>query len=195
MWKEASALEHLRCKWTPLLVRCLAEGVVRPGQLKRAIPGLSTKVLYERLHDLQRDGFVRAFTFEGYPRRAEYHLTEQGQHLLRIISASQRYDVPLPVLSEVLKCRWLRDIIAILREGPQRPSHLQRRLLGISRKVLAEKLEKLEQLRVVRREVSATRPVAVWYRLSEAGERLGALLTDVGAMPQPVCVAAGAGSR
>ncbi len=189
MWEDT--LEHLRCKWTPLLVRCLAEGISRPGQLKRAIPGLSTKVLYERLHDLQRGGFVRALIFKGYPRRAEYHLTEKGRRLLRIVSTCQRYDVPLPVLSEVLKCRWLRDIIGILREGPQRPSSLQRQLVGISRKVLTEKLEKLERLHVIRREVSPTRPVAVWYRLSEAGERLSELLADLDVMSRPMRVAVG----
>ncbi len=191
MWEDAQALEHLRCKWTPLLVRCLAEGISRPGQLKRAIPGLSTKVLYERLHDLQRDGFVRVLIFDGYPRRAEYHLTERGRRLLHIVSLCQRYAVPLPVLSEVLKCRWLREIIGILREGPQRPSHLQRQLVGISRKVLSEKLEKLERARVIRREVSPTRPVAVWYRLSEEGERLSALLADLETASRPMRVAVG----
>jgi len=191
MWEDARALEQLRCKWTPLLVRCLADGISRPGQLKRAIPGLSTKVLYERLHDLQQSGFVRALIFEGYPRRAEYHLTEKGRRLLRIVSMCQRYDVPLPVLSEVLKCRWLRDILGILRAGPQRPSSLQRQLVGISRKVLSEKLEKLEHLHVVRREVSPTRPVAVWYRLSEEGERLSELLADLGAISRPMRVAVG----
>ncbi|MCS6817550.1 MAG: winged helix-turn-helix transcriptional regulator [Blastocatellia bacterium] len=194
MWEEA-ALEPLRCKWTPLLIRHLAEGVVRPGQLKREIAGISTKVLYERLRDLQRNGFVRALIFEGYPRRAEYHLTERGRELLRVISTCQRYDVPLPLLGEVLKCRWLRDIIALLREGPQRPSALQRCLIGISRKVLSEKLEKLEHLRVIRREVSPTRPVAVWYRLSEEGERLSEVLAALEAMPRLMRAAAGTLSR
>jgi DNA-binding HxlR family transcriptional regulator len=191
MWEGEAAWGVLRCKWTPLLVRCLAEGISRPGQLRRAIPGLSTKVLYERLRDLQRSGFVRALIFEGYPRRTEYHLTERGERLLLVVSACQRYDVPLSTLGEVLKCRWLWDIIAILREGPQRPSHLQRHLVGISRKVLSEKLRKLERLRVIRREVSSARPVAVWYRLSDEGERVSALLADWGARSGPRHAAVG----
>lgn len=196
-WEGESAWSALRCKWTVLVVRRLAEGIVRPGQLKRAIPGLSTKVLYERLHALQRGGFVSAAVFEGYPRRAEYHLTDRGWQLFRLISACQQQGVSLLALTEVLKCRWLRDILGILREGPQRPSSLQRRLNGISNKVLAEKLGKLEHLGLIVREVSATRPVAVWYRLREEGARLNAILAEAEPASWPARAAAGSlpGSR
>jgi len=176
IWESAEALNALRYKWTALVLRHLAEGVVRPGQLKRTIGGLSTKVLYERLHALQGSGLVRVHVFHGYPQRAEYHLTDQGWRLVHLISACEQRGIPLPVLADVLKCRWLRDILRILQEGPQRPTHLRKRLEGISSKVLAEKLQKLERLRLISREVRATRPVTVWYRLSEEGRRLSTIL-------------------
>jgi DNA-binding HxlR family transcriptional regulator len=174
--ESAEVLNALRCKWAALVLRRLSEGIVRPGQLRRAISGLSTKVLYEHLRALQGCGLVRVQTFHGYPQRAEYHLTDHGWRLVRLLSACEQQGIPLPVLADVLKCRWLRDILRILREGPQRPSHLRRRLTGISSKVLAEKLQKLERLRLISREVRATRPISVWYRLSEEGTRLSAIL-------------------
>ncbi len=190
--ESAEVLNALRCKWAALVLRRLSEGIVRPGQLKRAIAGLSTKVLYEHLHALQGSGLVRVQTFQGYPQRAEYHLTDHGWQLVRLLSACEQQGIPLPVLADVLKCRWLQDILRILREGPQRPSHLRRRLKGISSKVLAEKLQKLERLRLISREVRATRPISVWYRLSEEGCRLSTLLEYEGPVSRSESVIRGA---
>ncbi len=182
-WASAQAI--LRCKWTALVLERLAEGITRPAHLRRAIAGLSAKVLYERLRELQKSGFVMVQTFAGYPRRTEYRLTSSGWQLARLVSVCHRQGVSVPVLAEVLKCRWLPEILTLLRTGPHRPSQLQRQLSGISTKVLSEKLEKLERLHLIVRQVSATRPVAVWYRVSDEGERLCAVLAGMERAPEP----------
>ena len=41
------------CKWSAGVVAAVAEGVRRPGELERYIPGISKKILQERLHKLQ----------------------------------------------------------------------------------------------------------------------------------------------
>ena len=37
------------CKWSAAVVGALQRGITRPGQLERYIPGISTKILNERL--------------------------------------------------------------------------------------------------------------------------------------------------
>jgi DNA-binding HxlR family transcriptional regulator len=167
-----SVVEVLSCKWMPLVLERLAEGMARPGQLRRAIPGLSTKVLYERLHRLEEMGLVASRDFDGYPRRVEYQLTPLGRQVHQMILAGRAAGLALEVVSEVMKCRWLCEIMALLSQGPYRTNQIKRRLGDISNKVLAEKLRKLEELQLIDRHVSAERPLAVWYRLSEEGDKL-----------------------
>jgi DNA-binding HxlR family transcriptional regulator len=46
------SLDLLRGKWKPVIMARLKQGPMRYGQLRRAIPRLSDKVLTERLRDL-----------------------------------------------------------------------------------------------------------------------------------------------
>lgn len=75
----------LRCKWTLAVLDALAAGVSRPGQLVRAIPGLTPKVLYERVHKLERYGLVIRHAYPEIPPRVEYELTERGRRLIALL--------------------------------------------------------------------------------------------------------------
>ncbi len=75
----------LRCKWTVAVLDALGQGINRPGQLLRALPGLTTKVLYERVHKLERYGLVVRVAYPELPPRVEYALTERGERLIGLI--------------------------------------------------------------------------------------------------------------
>ena len=53
------------CKWSAAVVAAIGRGVTRPGQLERFIPGISTKVLNERLRKLLDYGVVTRQEFPG----------------------------------------------------------------------------------------------------------------------------------
>jgi DNA-binding HxlR family transcriptional regulator len=82
----ASVIEDVvGCKWTLHILGRIRQGVVRPGALQRSVPGLTTKVLNQRLHKLVRYGLLEK---EHYPERAlhvEYHLTPFGQRINGIL--------------------------------------------------------------------------------------------------------------
>lgn len=73
------------CKWSAAVVAAVARGVNRPGQLERFIPGISTKVLSERLRKLQAYQLVTRVEHPGLPARVEYHLTTTGKKLAVLI--------------------------------------------------------------------------------------------------------------
>jgi DNA-binding HxlR family transcriptional regulator len=78
----------LGCKWSLSVLASLGEGVHRPGALTRAIPGLTTKVLNERLRKLERFRLISRKVFPERPPRVEYRLTPFGRkfrHLLRAV--------------------------------------------------------------------------------------------------------------
>ena len=75
----------LGCKWSWSVLRAIHTGTVRPGQIERAIPGLSTKVLNERLRKLVAHGVLEKMAFPEVPPHVEYRFTELGQKFLAVL--------------------------------------------------------------------------------------------------------------
>lgn len=74
------------CKWSAAVIAAITAGVRRPGELERHIPGISTKVLNERLRKLVAFGIITRTEFPGLPARVEYHLTPAGKKLAGILA-------------------------------------------------------------------------------------------------------------
>jgi len=74
------------CKWSVRLLQLCAEGHSRPSALLRACPGLSTKVMNERLRKLVRFGIVeRTVQGEKPPLEVNYLLTPFGGRFSRVL--------------------------------------------------------------------------------------------------------------
>jgi DNA-binding HxlR family transcriptional regulator len=92
-------------------------------------------------------------------------------------SQQRPYDVyeslcPTRLVLDRLADKWAMLILDRLQTGPVRFNRLKRDINGISQKVLSQTLKKLERDGLLRREVFATVPVTVEYRLSDLGETL-----------------------
>ena len=74
-------------KWTVLVVSQLGGGPMRFSQLRRAIDGISQKMLTTTLRILERDGFCTRTVFATVPARVEYELTALGRDLLVPVKA------------------------------------------------------------------------------------------------------------
>ena len=73
-------------RWKVLLLRELFAGPRRHGELRRALPGISQKVLTEQLGELVLDGAItRRETRAGRVRQVEYSLTPFGERLRGLI--------------------------------------------------------------------------------------------------------------
>jgi DNA-binding HxlR family transcriptional regulator len=74
------------CKWSVQLLRLVAEGHRRPSAILRASPGLSAKVMNERLRKMLRFGILeKVVRGEKPPLEVEYRLTPFGRRFGRII--------------------------------------------------------------------------------------------------------------
>lgn len=80
------------CKWSAAVLAAIGRGVCRPGQLERFIPGISTKVLNERLRKLLDYGLVTRREHPGRILRVEYQLTATGRRLAAIIEQIRDLD-------------------------------------------------------------------------------------------------------
>lgn len=79
------------CKWSLRLLALLAQGPQRPSALQRACPGLSAKVMNERLRKFQRFGLTsRRVTGDKPPVEVDYSLLPLGARFVRLIREIDR---------------------------------------------------------------------------------------------------------
>jgi DNA-binding HxlR family transcriptional regulator len=78
------------CKWSLAVLGRIRSGVVRPGAMEHALPGLSKKVLNERLRKLVRFGIVERRAYAEVPPRVEYRLTPFGEKFSTLIDDVER---------------------------------------------------------------------------------------------------------
>jgi DNA-binding HxlR family transcriptional regulator len=68
-------------RWTGAIVSALTDGPMRFGELARAVPGLSDRLLSRRLRELEDAGVVERDVEPGAPVKVSYSLTEKGADL------------------------------------------------------------------------------------------------------------------
>jgi DNA-binding HxlR family transcriptional regulator len=101
----APVLNRVGDKWSMMIVMMLSEGPMRFSQLKRAIDGISQRMLTLSLRGLERDGLVTRTVTAVIPPRVDYELTELGSSLRE----------PVKALGE-----WAIEHIACIRSAQQR---------------------------------------------------------------------------
>ncbi|MET8429451.1 helix-turn-helix domain-containing protein [Nocardia sp. NPDC004860] len=68
--------------WLTVIVYTLREGPMRPVELRRAIGGISQKMLTQTLRRMERMGLLERRRYAESPPRVEYSLTPAGADLL-----------------------------------------------------------------------------------------------------------------
>ena len=83
-----SILRLLMGPWTTYILWVLSDGgPQRFGALKRAVPGVSTRVLTERLRMLQAAGVIWRDQTQTIPPAVTYGLTERGDDLRQVLES------------------------------------------------------------------------------------------------------------
>ena len=75
-------LDRVSGKWASLLMMALGVRPHRFGELKRAVPDISQRMLTQTLRDLQRDGLISRHVFATVPPSVEYRLTQLGESMV-----------------------------------------------------------------------------------------------------------------
>ncbi len=74
-----AAVELVGRRWTGAILWSLIERPHYFAELKACIPGLSDKLLSQRLRELEEEGLVDRSVHPGSPARVSYSLTEKGR--------------------------------------------------------------------------------------------------------------------
>ncbi|HEC54741.1 winged helix-turn-helix transcriptional regulator [Pseudomonas sp. SDT2931_S440] len=105
-----AALAVIGGKWKPLVLYHLAHEVHRYGELRRAVGGVTDKVLIQQLKELERDEIIKRIDYKEIPPKVEYSLTPFGRSLAQALG-------PL--------CQWGTDhMLAVERISERRTTAL-----------------------------------------------------------------------
>ncbi|HEX2257821.1 MAG TPA: helix-turn-helix domain-containing protein [Afifellaceae bacterium] len=89
----SETLARVGDKWTVLVVSLLGGGPRRFSELRRAVDGISQKMLTTTLRSLERDGLCTRRVFASVPPRVEYELTDLGRDLLVPVKALEEWAI------------------------------------------------------------------------------------------------------
>lgn len=81
------AIELIGKRWTGAVIRALMPAPARFNHLLTGIPGISDRVLTERLRELECERLVERLVDPGPPVRVSYRLTPQGRALRPVIAS------------------------------------------------------------------------------------------------------------
>jgi DNA-binding HxlR family transcriptional regulator len=82
-----TALAVIGGRWKVLVIWELARGAKRYGELRRALVGVTPKMLTQQLREMERDGIVARTAYPEVPPRVEYALTPLGETLRPVLEA------------------------------------------------------------------------------------------------------------
>ena len=80
----------IKGKWKTIILYQMKDGPKSLSELEHEIEGITQKMLLEQLRELIQFGLVEKKTFEGYPLRVEYSITERrGRKMIEVITIMQ----------------------------------------------------------------------------------------------------------
>jgi DNA-binding HxlR family transcriptional regulator len=81
------AVELIGRRWSGAIINAMLHGPQCFNELLATIPGLSDRLLTERLREFESEGLVRRTVISGPPVRVSYELTRSGKDLEPVIEA------------------------------------------------------------------------------------------------------------
>jgi DNA-binding HxlR family transcriptional regulator len=81
------AVELVGSRWTGAVLQVLLPGPARFAEIRASIPGISDRMLSERLQELEAEGIVLRSVQPSVPVRVEYALSPKGRELQRTLEA------------------------------------------------------------------------------------------------------------
>jgi DNA-binding HxlR family transcriptional regulator len=81
----ATAMDIIGNKWTALILRDLATGSKRFGELEKSVGNINPRTLSQRLDDLEAHGIITKKSYSEMPPRIEYTLTQKGLDLIPVL--------------------------------------------------------------------------------------------------------------
>jgi len=84
-------LHKIGGRWKPLIINCLLTGTKRYGEIRKAIPGITEKMLIQNLKELEADELIIREAKPVVPPHVEYSLSECGEELRPVLLSMKEW--------------------------------------------------------------------------------------------------------
>lgn len=88
-----STVQLIDGRWKIVILWHLFQDVKRFSELRRALSGVTQKVLTQQLRDMERDGLVTRKVYAQVPPKVEYSLTPLGMSLQPVVEAMHQWGI------------------------------------------------------------------------------------------------------
>ncbi|MBW4685457.1 MAG: helix-turn-helix transcriptional regulator [Komarekiella atlantica HA4396-MV6] len=88
-----TTLKVIGGRWKVLIIRELMADIKRFGELQRALPGITQKMLTQQLREMEEDGIIHREVYPQIPPKVEYSLTSLGESLRPILYAMHEWAI------------------------------------------------------------------------------------------------------
>ena len=124
------AIELVGRRWNGAIIFLLLQDRARFAQLRAAIPGITDRMLAERLHELEAEDVIVRTVLPETPVRVEYALTKKGKALAGAMGAIGQWAE-----------KWLADSAPEGKTAPlrQRANSSERRPRGVRKRGSADR--------------------------------------------------------
>ncbi len=79
------SLKVLGGKWNMIIIQAIGKEEKRFGEIKRAVPDISEKVLIEKLKELSNCNIINRKDYQQVPPKVGYQLTKKGKEALQLV--------------------------------------------------------------------------------------------------------------
>ncbi len=86
-------MEKIGSYWKPIILFHLLSGSKRYGELKKAMPHITEKMLIQHLKQLETDGLVLRESLQKIPPHVIYSLTKSGEGLRPVLYAMANWAI------------------------------------------------------------------------------------------------------
>lgn len=85
------AMRMIGGKWKPIILHRIKVGIIRFGQLQKAIPLISKQMLTAQLRELEQDNLINRKVFAEVPPRVEYSISKNRESLFPLLEAIENW--------------------------------------------------------------------------------------------------------
>src|SRR6188768_1965432 len=86
-------LHKIGGRWKPLIINQMMSGTKRYGELKKALPAISEKMLIQNLKELEADEIVIRKALPVVPPHVEYSLSKSGEELSPVLLSMKKWAI------------------------------------------------------------------------------------------------------
>ena len=116
-----ATLDLIGGKYKALILWHLSEGTLRFSELRRAITGVTPKMLTQQLRELEAQALISREVFPVVPPRVEYSLTDLGRSLMPILVAMRDWGAEYLRGQNLQTCCFMMDSHPVPENSSQCP--------------------------------------------------------------------------